>query len=714
MTILTDLPIELLQVICPFSEAILFWKCGSKRLMSKLANGITKVSLQDYRPMTTSRFPRCLHSFVKLKDLSIRRDIYRLEEPDDLGNALRRLSPTLERLSLCFSGAEACFAEYGPIDDLFNETDPSYEYSKPHRHIWSIKDTFPRLTTLVLEDSSLEKTSWTSCDFDELPSQLTHLQLASQYPIECLSDYDHFPKGLLTLDFVVQRNNVIWTPEYCAALPRSLTSLGTCSAARSIEVDKLPYLPSSLTGLAVILPAPHSLPPFDPSAALPWARFDLTSLYIAGYESASANELQEDRYFAQDWLKMLPRSLTRLELPDVDGWSSFAGVLRIGDMKYLPAGLTDLTLANISLDDHTEVVTELKELRRLLVEGQIKDTRVVSLLPRSITFLYFYPRRVFNADDHVMSDLPPSLTYLHWRRHFRRSLHAPPSDRPLIPAPHLPALQLMLPPSPSVFPRFLLSLTITSPAVWDNHPISLLPRTLLSLHLNEALITENAFSLLPPGLTELQMASVAMANDYFALRHFSLENETLDPENTETDDTWDLTHLVDVSTIREIRDGLEVDLKVKTPRRVKRHVTLSKLPHGLLYLDITQELHYSASLVATLPPNLTYLRLPYLDASHPGEVHLLPKKLKTLGTAMIGSGFTDADIDALPKTITSLDLDIKDKSLMSKDLDVFLPPNLHLYDLSQLSKAQHARYRRSVNTLISSPDPRVIARFANV
>lgn len=113
--LISQLPVELLAKILDGDHsfgAILLWKCGSRALMARLANGgIKHVELVDNNPFVAASWPHCLKYF-KLQSLSITQG-HGFDSSLDVRKELKQQYSGLEKLVLRFPGAsEAVFSTF--------------------------------------------------------------------------------------------------------------------------------------------------------------------------------------------------------------------------------------------------------------------------------------------------------------------------------------------------------------------------------------------------------------------------------------------------------------------------------------------------------------------------------------------------------------------------------------------------------------------------
>lgn len=673
----------------------MLWKCGDSRLKHTLSRGgVTSVSLIDMHSSSTSRFPRCLSSFLKLRNLSIDRSSNRLMNPEEGAVLLQSLPSSLERLELTFDNVEECFYIYSASGDSSGTLVPSDK-------IWSVKKAFPSLRTLLLDDSRAlrQNSSWTETDLNELPPSLTHIKLcpglARYSPIFCAA----LPKGLLTLEcsFVIEASLAL-----LEALPPSII----CPPPMKIrEIQHLDQIPASATRLSL------QNVPFENETLSCFSRFDnLVELCLSRtsywfFENADPSQIE----FSRDFLCSLPRTLTKLELPEFLG-QDFA-TLQIEDLQHLPTGLVDLTLFSLAFSYEKEKLAaqtndgkslmpleHIHALRRLVIQDVV-SIKLLNRLPASITELTLNGSGESEPiEEHLFNPaLPSSLKTLSWRQAFLN--------------PHCS----------SNLPRHMTMIDLMSPKIWDAKSIAGLPRCLTSLRLRDSLVTEEACEHMPPTLSILQVSQFAKAGDenvrfgqeayYFAsaeAQDWDYYIEANPSENTSKSGSSDHSREESPDLIYMHSEYPEQEKVIS--RRVKRDVSLSSLPQSLTELKVTKSVHYSSALVPSLPPGLKNLQIPFLDSSHPREALHLPRGLLTLHMRPYGQ-LQASDIDDLPKTLTSFSFN-GERNGIEGDLHDVLPPNLDMRRTSSgLSIIRDREAARFFGSPLVTPDPRVVARL---
>lgn len=334
---LSTLPVDLLSHLLLFtvgSNALSLWKCGDRSLNYKLSNGaVLEVALVDNNPLSTSRWPRALSNFRKMRSLSILRRHGRLDAPKVIRTQLQLLPPTLESLRLAFwevPEALLCAAESDfDLDDFFSNASlqpssgdltPEIPETSPKIRMWNLGEAFPRLETLWLSDFTRQSSycPFTSSDLAQLPRSLTtlHLYIGSGL---LSTNFSQLPPGIRTFQI---RGSEALSDKELLTIPPSLTSLeilgqrdyaGVLNHFHSALVSILPWRASSLDVDMFRSDwkwSPHlqSLCIWNSEPKLPSLPSTLTKLRIALFDLPAG------------LLRSLPQTLEILFLKGLDSW----------------------------------------------------------------------------------------------------------------------------------------------------------------------------------------------------------------------------------------------------------------------------------------------------------------------------------------------------------------------------------------------------------
>ena len=103
MKSLSELTEEILSLIFAGNSSFLvidIWKCGDVVMNYKLTRCIYTITLKDRRLYSTSRWPKCLTAFTRLRSLSVTTITTLMSAPMVLMSEILKLPPTLESLEL--------------------------------------------------------------------------------------------------------------------------------------------------------------------------------------------------------------------------------------------------------------------------------------------------------------------------------------------------------------------------------------------------------------------------------------------------------------------------------------------------------------------------------------------------------------------------------------------------------------------------------------
>ena len=378
---LEDLPAVILRDILNGQSSwasIELWKCGSRKLNSRLANkGITHIELKDTDANSPSRWPRCLKEF-KLESLSIDRG-----EDGPLGtlltlqDELKRLSSTLKVLKVTGRGvANAIFSRLSnsrvsaPHSSVFDVRDLARDAmrpvkrakhvetdsTQPHAELWNLNTSFPKLERLDVK-GQLGHTNFGPSIFSMLPRSLTWFDFPHRLAEGATNDLSVLPRRLQTLLLVEWSIGV----SGLMTLPKSITDIrfGLNLRALSALLARPQILPQILPRLCR-LPAVHRL------QNAPWP--------------ASLREMELDTINEDTLSRHLPE-LTRLEI------FADTGAFRSEYVARLPRTLTELDLWAVDWEGVMTAHWPPSLTRMISENGNSLSPRHFSLLPRSLTEL---------------------------------------------------------------------------------------------------------------------------------------------------------------------------------------------------------------------------------------------------------------------------------------------------------------------------------------
>lgn len=663
MTTIADLAVDVLKLIFRRYEAIELWKCGSKQLMAKLANGgASDISLSDPHSTSRSRFPKCLLSFSKMKSLRIKRHSHRLMEAEQLSPLLQQLPPTLEKLELEFKNVEDSFeliANEG-FFDVFGEEEcepqPALTYLSRN---WSLKETFPVLKTLILDDWYASETKWTKHEISDLPASLTSLRLPCMSGIP-YNAYQFLPAGLQILD--VSAGSAMLSDSLFEHLPRNLTNLKTPSIG--LYMESLIKIPQSVTNITCYMPSWT----IELSTHFP----NFVTLCTSTIDPSS--RVLKTSVFGDDWayidnifVSALPKSLTHFATSTIPR----VGLL-FSSLRYLPSTLVTLDLHSILWGEETP-----------------KDTLHAFPLLESLSLAMVSPE--------VLMHLPPTLTALYVKK----------SD----------IVEFEIAIFASKLPRTLTYLQMSQIYTWSSDAIKALPRALRAFEVPYSHVMAAGFAQLPPFLRSISLGYLiehaiprCIGNsDYYLAFDQSDEMEEFQCYESAPEDQFEDTDENDGFGL--FGDGAPPNLVTRLrPKRKRREIVLPTAPQTLKTLQIKSYHHYDTNLlIASLPPNLTELVIPFICSGFPR----LPQGLKVLRTKL--ERFSSEDFASLPKSLTVFDFGFMYSDDLPRDLTSFMPPNIDAFasgnGLKRLAEECYSKASHFRAAPLSTPDPRVLQRY---
>lgn len=613
------------------------------------------VRLVNTRTRAIAPFPLCVLSFSSLRQFSLKRGPSRAINIRLLASALKSLPKTLDDLQLTFQNANHAF--------LLNPPRPGGGTVQPQdideTTIWSIKEHFPRLLSLRLEeDGEDDVLLWTSQDLLELPETLTRLSVPLIRHLKN-DPFGKLPRGLLEFSANAPESIAILDVQLLRTLPPNLTFLGIPLTALPIE-EIIEFLPKTITDLR----------PFGLTSAVNTGWKLLHNFHQA--RAAKLYGLDEDRISAGtsdfDWvgaLKSQVPHLTQLDIQELE--------MAPSDFPRLPSSLTSFTTNrwpkhtfypsdNASPSSSTSPENPPKEISSLKnVCINIQELSVSDLAsPEEITdCLQSLPSSVVSLDITVMvfsmvsfaSALPRTLTS------FSLSLTDSSLGEPYlqqeVPEGLPPGLKSMIfsncgfKPSDGVqhLPQGLTTLIMTSKSIWDSKHLTLLPRSLETLELKESIFdSSHAPTNLPRALKRLSVS--------LFLYTYSSERAILESSST-------------------LRPGFkEIPFCSASLRDALPNLTDLQLSGKLDYAFV-----YNVDAFTGLPKQLLKLDVPYMD---PTAFVLLPPKLTDLTIR------TPLSVDEAPHITSECFYDLP-SSMKRLNMTIFglkiedpskMPPNL--------------------------------------
>lgn len=476
-------------------------KCGDRSFNSKLFNSITYIDLRDKRLGTSSRYPKLLSSFTRLRYLSLDRGQWPLmPTPADLSREIQHLAlPNLETLRLKCAQAHQCFY-------LFNaQSEPIVSsYERGTSCLIDFTSLFPHLRTLKVAPPT--GAALASSVFAGLPPKLTHLIMPrldisnSPYPF-----MSQLPRSLEILDTEVyimthaDKGNPWSTSSLWTGAPSSLRIIKSilCPQAPSGDLQ-LPhtleecyfriYQSWPLSVLQTLPSSMKTMPMLDLSKIGDHSRyFDYPSLLLPNSLTAISIQLSSSQHeLIIPMIRTLSKNITSVHITGKDtNWDSlFEDFLTTHKDKCLwPAHLTSLKLRTSWPQNLVPYLPSA--LTYLGVRWNGNDELDLKSYPRSLKTIKLTISSNHTAKIRLTKDIPPNLTSLTLYSNMKKTLLQTDSIRFLPPT--LTNLDIAdgirlstAPLDDFQLPNALKTLAV---AYWDHEWLALLPPTLTSLHL---------------------------------------------------------------------------------------------------------------------------------------------------------------------------------------------------------------------------------------
>ena len=403
---LNSFPSDVLSRILHFhGDPINLWICGNPLFNLKLANSATTVEKRTISSNDSLRtkFPSLLFNCIALRTLSLISSSSLLEDPRQWTATLQKLPQTLEFIKLESLESHLAIMNFHPD---WTSSDPLYittDYSRGSSRFIDLEPLFPRLHTLQLLSSARNagEDAFASEDLAGLPSTLTCF-----WSIPIVIDGDSsfmraLPRSLVDLDMpVTVRMNRGGVHEDFAHAPPGLHTFPDLSWV-GLQTD-LSWIPKTLTHCNLSSPFV----------------FDETTVHQLpkGLRSLTLSKTNSTNFFAaspsENWVALLPRSLTNLDL-----FSSFMLSIKADDIPFLPPALTCLS-CNRGLLDFESIRSgaiswsNTPSLVILSIPANIITPDDFILLPRTLTYVRTQVRHANQVVKIDSKTLPPSLTVL--------------------------------------------------------------------------------------------------------------------------------------------------------------------------------------------------------------------------------------------------------------------------------------------------------------
>lgn len=340
---LSELPANVFGRILGFqrtSSALLLYKCGDRALNRTLLSvEDLSITLKDYNPRSTSRFPKLLTTLPHLRELILIRPQGTVNHHVRMSILLRGLPSTLEVIKFDFTGAGLVLLDYIPKRNLDRSPCHFHETTHGKTRLWNVATTFPHLTTLKLRgERRMPRLDWSAADCSRLPHSLTTFHVDYLKLGRDGRTLRALPRKMRDLKISIVLPIPFVDEEVLKHLPPNLTRL---RGITFIDAGGLALLPRTLKfmdeGFFTLVMLPENIKALPPT--LTRLQGDIKSLRI---EDASSTSI----------LSLYSRNLTKLDI-----LTSWCEPLAVEDIKALPRGLKhfgwESTVDFTSFEDHT-------------------------------------------------------------------------------------------------------------------------------------------------------------------------------------------------------------------------------------------------------------------------------------------------------------------------------------------------------------------------
>lgn len=681
---LADLPSEVLSLILSspsFSwAAIEFWKCGDRRLNSKLAlRGVESIWLQAQQNSLPQALPKCLSQF-RLRSLSIsaRQGV---SNPDGLHDFFKSLNPGLKSLSFTGKGAVEAIFPVTPKEGEFTPDRQPWDFggrsnivynvenlNLSQLHDWSI--TFPELEELKVGLlGALRTVSPVLGDyiFPFLPRSLIALDISYTKSSGFFENFEHLPTPLRILYLPAY----VIKPSHLRQLPKTLTSIGDSLTPNALlelatepqilpNLEIFPNLGTEGNGEEII-DSCHSQNKMLPQAlkAL-YLAIELPALKILP-STLTSLEVENVRDIAQ-YLPVLPRQLERIKLSNAN-WN------KIEASHIWPPNLTHLHLTCDILFGPRQFHLLPRALTTLIANDMAhagtstkpaSDLNVEAIMALGISLLSESESTKWSSLKEELRKKVETATGRYWKSQLDNYISMVESGALFGLPLHLTNLQLgplyEIEAFDLVFPPRVSHLLLEFKTPFDR--ISF-------------------WNLLPPSLTSLVSQSTAWIP-------------------SQAPKSWSICQLADPSACTFYHSNVSHFEFWDTNKLNSPFCFLKALPRNLRSLEIHFDSIYRQAEVLTLPPKLERLLYTAIVPS-PEWCATLPPTLRTLENLRMKG----AHLATLPPKIEQLKVIIKDVTL---DMLLALPPTMQCLLPSQPSSSQeNSLYLTDVQWLALAP-----------
>lgn len=405
-----DVMSNILEMV--YLDVVTLWMAGNRSLNARIARSCrifrTDPQMSDN---VLRKWPRMLASLSSLEVLSINVvEIY--EEFENVIAQIKRLSPTLRELRLCFFRATQILLNDPPTFDeetgLWRDWNRQYASRSSTKkkensgsiatdlhepQTWKVSHHFPQLVHLTLEPSAYMSTYYQNSVSTRLSTEdafgifpptletLTWYDLIAPGPRACFTDFSLLPRNLRSFALGVHWDTVL-DDEAAQSLPPNLTHL---EVAGLYDASSLLSLPRTLTT----------------GSRNGWRTSTITSeLYttlttippgVRSLVGINIADLVSQIPAGTSWITLLPKSLTELSVWHYCFTSS--------ELALLPRTLSDI----IELDLDVVDLASFKKTHGLKA--------LHKLWPPNFRYVSFHDDHRLTSTD-LLGILPPTMTHI--------------------------------------------------------------------------------------------------------------------------------------------------------------------------------------------------------------------------------------------------------------------------------------------------------------
>ena len=394
MKSLDNLPADILAEILSSPDrsflAITLWKCGSRLLQHKLAHSVLSIHLTDKLAFSTSRWPKCLSSFVALQTLSFSINGPAMSSPKLFQQEILSLPSTLRSLVISSSDLCSCL-----LDSY--ESSSSNEKGGTVNYLDYISQRFPALTRLEVPSSVFPALQ--SPLFLAIAKNIRELSFPGYY--FRASDLDNLASSptMEFLDFAIDFSSPEETSSFFARFSPSIRRIYEIQIC--YEAENLNEIPKDL-----------KIDVLRFSIDAPWTEGVARSCppNVRELEVTFIDDALTPLHDAAQWCSDLP--------PSLSSFKCTCSILHPKPLSQLPRYLTELHVDLLAIDgwEPSDALSRLPHLTSLHIT-QPHRIHIDTPLPSSIiSFSTSTSEGVSSIPPSQFHLLPPNLTSLnlHW------------------------------------------------------------------------------------------------------------------------------------------------------------------------------------------------------------------------------------------------------------------------------------------------------------